>query len=86
MFLQIGLVDEIANDKADAIQKCENFLAQFKNVSGMARSFAKRNLRKKEIEQLENSREEDLQNVWSNVIHPDVQKQIGEYIQSLKKK
>lgn len=84
--LRIGLVDEIASDKTEAIQKCENFLAQFKNVSAMARSFTKRSLRGKDLEELENGREEDFQRFWSNLIQPDVQRQIGEYLQNLKKK
>ncbi|XP_037046690.1 enoyl-CoA delta isomerase 1, mitochondrial-like [Bradysia coprophila] len=84
--LRIGLIDEIANDKAEAIQKCENFLAQFRNVSAMARSFTKTSLRKKDLEELENGREDDFQSFWSRLIQPEVQTQIGEYLQSLKKK
>ncbi|KAG4066931.1 hypothetical protein HA402_007679 [Bradysia odoriphaga] len=84
--LKIGLVDEIATDKADAIQKCENFLLQYKNVSPMARSLTKLSLRKQSLEELENSREADMQSFWSNLIEPVNQKRLGEYLQSLKKK
>lgn len=84
--MQIGLVDEIAADKAKAIERCENFLAKFKNVSPMARAFTKKGLRKRELEELENCREEDYKIFWSNLIQPDVQKGIGEFLQSLKKK
>jgi len=34
MALQIGLVDELAKDKADAIEKCKNYILSFKNISG----------------------------------------------------
>jgi len=84
--LQIGLIDEIAIDKVKAIERCENFLAQFKKVSPHARSFTKNSLRKKDLEDLENSREEDYKIFWTNLIHPSIQKQLGDYIQSLKKK
>lgn len=86
MHLQIGLVDEIATDKAEAILKCENFLAQFRNVSAVASSVTKISLRKRDLEELENGRENDFQIFWSTLIQPDVQKQIGEYFQGLKKK
>ncbi|KAJ6643143.1 Enoyl-CoA delta isomerase 1, mitochondrial [Pseudolycoriella hygida] len=84
--LKIGLIDEIAIYKVKAIERCENFLAQFNNVSSIARSFTKRSLRQKDLEELENCREEDFNIFWSNLIEPSVQKQIGDYMQSLKKK
>lgn len=67
-------MDEIASDKTEAIQKCEKFLTQFKNVSAMARSFTKSSLRRKDLEELENSCDGEFQRFWSNLIHPDVQK------------
>lgn len=85
-WFQIGLIDENAFDRAHAIEKCEKFLIQFKNVSPMARSFTKKSLRKKEIEELENGREEDFVAFWSNLVQPSVQKQIGDYKESLKRK
>lgn len=86
MVFQIGLVDEIAVNKTEAIERCEKFLAQYKSVSFMARSFTKKSLRKRELEELENGREEDFNSFWNNLVEPGVQKQIGDYIQSLKKK
>jgi len=84
--LKVGLVDEIAVDKADSIEKCENFLIQFKKVSSMARAFTKQSLRKKDLEELENNREQDLQLFLFAINQPIVQKGLGAYIQSLKKK
>ncbi|KAJ6649931.1 Enoyl-CoA delta isomerase 1, mitochondrial [Pseudolycoriella hygida] len=84
--LKVGLVDEIATDKADSINKCENFLLEFKKVSSMARAFTKQSLRKKDLEELENNREQDLQLFLFAINQPIVQKGLGAYIQSLKKK
>lgn len=52
----------------------------------MARSFTKRSLRKKGLEDLENNREQDLQLFCYVINQPVVQKGLGAYIQSLKKK
>lgn len=30
--LKMGLVDELANDKADAIEKCKEYLTSFENI------------------------------------------------------
>lgn len=73
-------------DKADSIEKCENFLIQFKKVSSMARAFTKQSLRKKDLEELENNREQDLQLFLFAINQPIVQKGLEAYIQSLKKK
>lgn len=86
LFYQIGLVDEIAEDKADAIEKCDNFLAEFKKVSPVARALTKQSLRKKDLEELETNKEQDLQMFLFFVNQPAVQKSLGAYIQSLKKK
>lgn len=80
------MIDEIAIDKVKAIEICENFLAQFKKVSSLARSFTKKSLRGKDLEDLEHFREEDYKIFWSNLIQPSVQKQLEEYMKTLKKK
>jgi len=84
--LKVGLIDEIAIDRADSIEKCENFLIQFKKVSSMARAYTKQSLRKKDLEELENNREQDLQIFLFAINQPVVQKGLEAYIQSLKKK
>lgn len=48
--LKIGLIDETANDKADAIAKCENFFKRFAKINPIARAFTKLSLRKSAIE------------------------------------
>lgn len=52
----------------------------------MARSYTKRSLRKKDLEELENNREQDLQLFIFATSQPAVQKGLGAYMQSLKKK
>ena len=32
--LQLGLVDELAKDKMDAIEKCKNYILSYNNISG----------------------------------------------------
>lgn len=83
---KIGLIDEIANDKQDAIQRCTQFLVQFAKVSPDARAITKKNLRGKDISDLENNREADLQNFLFFVNQPKVQKGLELYLESLKTK
>lgn len=39
--LKIGLIDEIAKDKTELIQKCENFIGKFKKIPPIARAYSK---------------------------------------------
>lgn len=39
--LKVGLIDDIAQDKTECIQKCEKFLLKFKNISPVAREYSK---------------------------------------------
>lgn len=83
---KIGLIDEVASDKQDAIKRCEQFLIQFAKVSPDARAITKKNLRGKEIADLENNREADLQNFLLFANQPKVQKGLGMYLEALKAK
>lgn len=82
----MGLVDDLATDKVDAIAKCENFLNQFKKISPVAREITKQTLRSKEIQELEENRLKDFEFFSSNVIHPTAQETIGTFLQELKNK
>lgn len=84
--LKIGLIDDVANDKADALAKCEKFLAQFAKISPDARAITKKQFRSKDIADLETRREEDLQLFLFVVNQPKVQKGLEIYLESLKKK
>lgn len=84
--VKIGLIDEVATDKEDAIKRCEQFILQFAKVSPEARAYTKLDLRGKDIENLKNNREADLQHFLSFVNNPKVQKGLELYLESLKAK
>lgn len=84
--LKIGLIDEIASDKQDALKRSEQFLLQFAKVSPDARALTKKSFRGKDLADLENAREEDLQQFLFFVNQPKVQKGLELYLESLKSK
>lgn len=84
--LKVGLIDEIASDKEDALARCEKFILQFDKVSMDARAITKKSFRSKDIADLENRREEDLQLFMFVVNQPKVQKNLEIYMEGLKNK
>lgn len=84
--LQIGLVDEAASTKEEALDKCAQFISTFAKVNPLARSLTKQQLRAVELEQLENERAQDLEKFLFFINQPAVQKGLGIYLESLKKK
>lgn len=84
--LAIGLVDEVANDKAEAIAKCEAFISKFARIPPLARTLTKQRLRGDDIQKLEDSKANDLENFLFFVNQPKVQKGLELYLESLKKK
>ncbi|KAL5279292.1 ECI1.2 family protein [Megaselia abdita] len=84
--LEIGLIDEIANDKDETIKKCEEFIAKYSRVQSLAFSLTKRELRGKAISELTSNRQGDLQFFVDSINNPSVQKFLEKYLQSLKSK
>ncbi|XP_054286553.1 enoyl-CoA delta isomerase 1, mitochondrial-like [Macrosteles quadrilineatus] len=84
--LKVGLVDELATDKADALAKAEQFLASFAKVPAMARAYTKQGYRNETIDWLRKNQEKDLQTFLNYVNQPQVQQGLEMYLQSLKKK
>lgn len=84
--LKIGLVDEIANDKEDLINKTEKFFQRFDKVNAAARQFTKATLRNEDIKQLLDTREADTDQVVFTVGQPRIQKSLEAYINALKAK
>lgn len=82
--LQVGLVDETAGSKEEAIKKCETWFDQFKKVSPEARSITKQALRATEIRELEENRDKDVEWFVNTIQQPYVQKILGNYLESLK--
>lgn len=83
---KVGLVDEIATDKADALARCEKFLLQFAKISPNARALTKQIFRGKDLAALEKNREADLQWFLTASGDPKVQKSLEMYLESMKKK
>lgn len=84
--LKIGLVDELAKDKPDAIAKCEAFLDKFKKIPPLARAFTKQQFRRRDLQALVDNRAGDLGDFVELIENPKVQQTLGSYIEALKKK
>ncbi|XP_017060924.1 enoyl-CoA delta isomerase 1, mitochondrial [Drosophila ficusphila] len=84
--LKVGLIDETANSKEEAIEKCTAFIGTFAKVNPLARSLTKQQFRAADLQQLENERKEDLEKFLFFVNQPAVQKGLGIYLEGLKKK
>lgn len=84
--LKVGLVDEAATDKADAISKCKDFIEKFDNIPPLARAVTKQRIRQGAIERLQKNRKADLDEFLSFLKHPKVQQSLEMYIQMLKMK
>lgn len=84
--LKVGLIDEVANSKEEAVAKCVEFIGSFAKVNPLARSLTKIQLRAAELKELEDERQKDLEKFIFFINQPAVQKGLGIYIESLKKK
>lgn len=84
--IKVGLVDEVATSKEEAIAKATAFLEKFKKISPQARSMTKQALRSKDIMELEDNRSQDVELFVYAVSQPKVQKGLEIYLESLKKK
>lgn len=82
--LRIGLIDEIAVDKAEAIQKCEVFLMKFPAISPTARSATKMNMRGEDIERAKATSEEEFNSFNGLIMEKSMQRSLGLYINFLK--
>lgn len=84
--LSSGLVDELAQTKEEALEKCNNFFASFAKTNPFARAMTKHQFRAKDLQQLEDERVQDLEAFLFFVNQPTVQKGLGIYLESLKAK
>lgn len=83
---KIGLVDELATDKADAVERCEKFLLKFAKISPNARALTKQIFRGEDLADLAKNREADVQWFLTACGDPKVQKSLELYLESMKKK
>lgn len=84
--LAVGLVDEMATDKADALKKANAFFERFEMIPPVARAYTKDSLRGSDIEDLKKSREKDFQTTFSLITQPKVQQGLEFYLALLKNK
>ncbi|KAH8333465.1 hypothetical protein KR059_000144 [Drosophila kikkawai] len=81
-----GLVDEIANTKEEALEKCAAFIGSFAKVNPLARSLTKLQFRAENIKEFEKIRKKDVEDFVALASRPEVQKGMGIYLENLKKK
>jgi len=84
--VKIGLIDETAADKTEAIAKSEKWLSQFDEISPAARNLTKQAFRQGPILRLQKNRDADLKAFLGVVNQPKVQQGLELYILSLKNK
>lgn len=82
----MGLIDETANSKEEAVKKCVEWLDQFKKISPDARSITKQALRAADIRNLDENRDQDVDLFLFAIQQKKVQKGLELYLESLKKK
>lgn len=84
--LKIGLIDDVATDKADAIEKCKAFLKKFDRIPPLARAITKQRYREGPLAWLQQNRRQDIDEFLQFLQNPKVQQSLEMYIQNLKKK
>lgn len=82
--LRIGLVDELATDKADAMAKCEKFLLNSQLASPQARALTKMSLRGPAIQKLIDTREFDFNRFHKVITEKKAQRNLGLFVAILK--
>lgn len=82
---KIGLIDEIAKDKEEAIAKSEVFLLKFKKIPALARGISKQMYRKKVVDLMSGSKDADVKNFVSYVMDPASQASLKAFLERSKK-
>ena len=82
----MGLIDEIATDKDDAIAKCKSFIQKFNDISPFCRTLSKERIREGVVKRFQDRRELDVEEYLTFVRNPDLQKRLEKYIEMLKNK
>ncbi|XP_053606850.1 enoyl-CoA delta isomerase 1, mitochondrial-like [Plodia interpunctella] len=84
--LKVGLIDEVAADKAECVEKSKNFIKKFDRIPPMARAYTKQKIRGDALDWLKKNRQNDLKEFLGFVTSPKVQQSLEMYMQMLKKK
>lgn len=78
--LKIGLVDEIAANKAEAIAKCEAFLVKFRKVPSLSRGLTKQYCRKDIADKILNNKEREIDAFVQAILEPKNQKVLKSFL------
>jgi len=84
--IKINLVDDVVNDKVEAMAKCEAFLNQFRKIPMDAVNTTKRNIRKEEIDYMRNNKQQDIDDFVKAIESVEAQRSIKMYYEALKNK
>ncbi|VVD03262.1 unnamed protein product [Leptidea sinapis] len=82
--LKVGLIDETAADKEDAIKKCKGFIKKFDRIPSLARGLTKQGIRAEPIKWLQDNREADTNVFLGFVKNPNMQESLEMYVQAMK--
>ncbi|XP_022130101.2 enoyl-CoA delta isomerase 1, mitochondrial-like [Pieris rapae] len=82
--MKVGLIDEAAKDKDDAIEKCKGFIAKFDNIPPLAREVTKKKFRASSSQWLKNNKKADLDEFLTYLKNPQIQQSLEMYIHMLK--
>lgn len=77
---KVGLVDEIATDKADAIAKCEAFLLKFRKVPPLARGLTKQYFRMNIADMILAEKQKDVDVFVKAILDPKNQKALKSFL------
>ncbi|KAH8319109.1 hypothetical protein KR067_009338 [Drosophila pandora] len=83
--LDVGLVDEVACNKQEALDKCAAFIATFDKANPVARTLTKRMCREPDVRDLLNDRAGDLRDCVDYVTTPLFQEGLCAHLEGLKK-
>lgn len=84
--LKVGLIDDIAKDKAEAIQKCQEFLKRFKKIPPIARGNTKLRMRQPDIQEILKNREKDIDDFVASISSDEAQSAFEIFLDPAKKK
>ncbi|XP_031347109.1 enoyl-CoA delta isomerase 1, mitochondrial-like [Photinus pyralis] len=84
--LQVGLIDEMAKDRADAFDKANYFLNQLKMRPPIARHFTKQSMRGALLQDISINREMYVEDHVSLLLQPNIRQLITVYMANIKNK
>ncbi|XP_047026925.1 enoyl-CoA delta isomerase 1, mitochondrial-like [Helicoverpa zea] len=82
--LEVGLIDAVATDKNDAIEKCKTFIRSYDNIPPEVRAATKRFIREDFLKYIEQTRKQNLAGLVEKITNPAFQVTVDQYLQNLK--